>query len=159
MDRAEIAQIVAGEVAAAQGALAAAMNNISGPHGAQYRSCIKEMYFASFHMATALLASKGIRPRTHDALQELLALHFVRPAVLPADTTRRFGSLMERRHTADYKTFAPVDAADLEEFRPWVAQFLANALTLLGRAAPEPQAAQLRAAIAEFERLGRGATT
>lgn len=159
MDRAEIAQLVAGEVAAAQGALAAAMNNISGPHGAQYRSCIKETYFACFHMATALLASKGIRARSHDAVQELLALHFVKPAALPADTTRRFGSLMERRHTADYKTFAQVDAADLEEFRPWVAQFLADALTLLGRSAPEPQAAQLRAAIAHFERLGRGATT
>ncbi len=152
MDRAEIAHLVAGEIAAAHSSVAAAMNNISGPHGAQFRSCVKEMYFACFHMATALLASKGIRARSHDAIQELLALHFVRPAALPADTTRRFGSLMERRHAADYKTFVQVDASDLEEFRPWVSQFLAAALVLLGKSAPERESAQLRAMIAAFEK-------
>jgi len=159
MDRAEIAQLVAGEVQAAHGSLAAAMNNLSGPHGAQYRSCVKEMYFACFHMATALLASKGIRARSHDAVQELLALHFVKPAALAADTTRKFGALMDRRHTADYKTFAQVDAADVEEFRPWVAQFLGNALKLLGKAVPEAQAGELRATIAAFERLRLGGGT
>ncbi|MBI2752877.1 MAG: HEPN domain-containing protein [Betaproteobacteria bacterium] len=142
MDRAEIAQLVAGEVQAAHGSLAAAMNNLSGPHGAQYRSCVKELYFACFHMATALLASKGIHARRHDAVQELLALHFVKPAALAADTTRRFGALMDRRHTADYKTFVQVDASDLEEFRPWVSQFLAAALVLLGKSAPERESAQ-----------------
>lgn len=153
MDRAEIAHLVAGEIAAAHGCLAAAMNSVLGPHGAQYRSCVKEMYFACFHMATALLASKGIRARSHDAIQELLALHFVRPAALPADTTRKFGALMERRHTADYKTFVQMDATDLEEFRPWVAQFLAAALALLEKSAPDGEAAQLRAAIAAFRKL------
>lgn len=154
MDRAEIAQLVAGEVAAAHGSLAAAMNNISGPHGPQYRSCIKEMYFACFHMATALLASKAIRARSHDAVQELLALHFVKPAALPADTVRKLGALMERRHTADYKTFATVDATDVVEFKPWVSRFLADGLKLLGKSAPESESGGLRRALAEFEKLG-----
>lgn len=154
MDRAEIAQAVAGAVAAAHGSLAAAMNNLSGPHGVQYRSCVSEMYFACFHMASALLASKGIRARTHDALQELLALHFVKPAALPADTVRRLGLLMERRHTADYKTFMPVDATDVEEFRSWVSRFLADGLQLLGKLVPEPEAIRLRGAITELEKHG-----
>jgi uncharacterized protein (UPF0332 family) len=159
MDRAEIAQLVTGEAQAAHGSLAAAMNNLSGPHGAQYRSCVKELYFACFHMATALLASKGIRARSHEAVQELLALHFVKPAALAADTTRKFSALMDRRHTADYKTFAQMDAADVDEFRPWVAQFLGNALKLLGKAVPEAQAAELRATIAALERLNLGGGT
>lgn len=156
MDRAEIAQLVAGEVQAAHGSLAAAMNNLSGPHGAQYRSCVKELYFACFHMATALLASKGIRARSHEAVQQLLALHFVKPAALAADTTRKFGTLMDRRHTADYKTFAQMDAADVEEFRPWVGSFLSSALKLLGESVPAAQAGELRAAIARFERIRTG---
>lgn len=154
MDRAEIEQLLQGALAASQSFLSAAMNNLAGPRGAQYRSCVAELYFACFHMATALLASKGIRVRSHDAVQELLALHFVKPAALPADTTRRFGALMERRHTADYKTFTPVDAADVEEFRPWVLQFLAGGLKILGKAAPEPAAKELRAAIAALEKHG-----
>ena len=151
MDRAAIAEFVGGSVTAARGALAAAMNNLDGPHGVQYRSCISEMYFACFHMATALLASKGIRARTHDALQELRALHFVKPAALPADTVRKFVQLMERRQTADYKTFAPVDATDVEEFRPWVAHFLVGGLKLLGKLVAEAGASQLRRAIGDFE--------
>lgn len=156
MDRAEIAQLVAGEVQAAHGSLAAAMNNLSGPHGAQYRSCVKELYFACFHMATALLASKGIRARSHEAIQELLALHFVKPAALAADTTRKFGALMDRRHTAGYKTFVQVDAADVEEFRPWAGQFLSSALKLLGATVSAVQSGELRAAIAQFERIRTG---
>jgi uncharacterized protein (UPF0332 family) len=154
MDRTEIAELVSGALAASESSLAAAMNNIAGPHGPQYRSCVAELYFSCFHMATALLASKGIRARTHDAVQELLALHFVKPAALAADTTRKFGALMERRHTADYKTFAPVEAADVEEFRPWVARFLSEGLELLGKSAPERTAAKLNATIAAFLKLG-----
>jgi uncharacterized protein (UPF0332 family) len=154
MDRAEIEQLLQGALAASQSSLSAAVNNLAGPRGPQYRSCVAEMYFACFHMATALLASKAIRARSHDAVHELLALHFVKPAALPAGTTRRFGALMERRHTADYKTFAPVDAADVEEFRPWVLQFLSDGIKLLGKSAPEPATAELRAAIAEFEKYG-----
>jgi len=151
MDRGEIAEAVTGAVATARGALAAALNNLDGPQGAQYRSCVSEMYFACFHMASALLASKGIRARSHDALQELLALHYVKPAALPADTVRKLGQLMERRHTADYKTYAPVDAGDVEEFRPWVSCFLDDGLKLLGRLVPEASASALRRTVGEFE--------
>lgn len=137
---------------AARSSLAAAMNSIVGPFGAEYRSGVAQLYFACFHMASALLAEKGIRARSHEAVQELLALHFVKPAALPADTTRKLASLMDRRHTVDYRTFVPVGAVDLEEFRPWAIQFLSAALALVARSVPEA-ANGLRDAIAQFERL------
>lgn len=152
MDRAEIAGRVAGEVEAARGSLVAAMNGIAGPYGAQYRSSVAQLYFACFHMASALLAAKGIRARSHEAVQELLALHFVKPATLPADTTRKLASLMDRRHTVDYRTYVPVGAADLEEFRPWAIQFLSGALEVVEKSVPQA-AAGMRAAITQFERL------
>ena len=107
-------------------------------------------------MATALLASKGIQARSHDAVQELLALHFVKPAALPTETTRKLAALMDRRHTSDYKTFVEIGAADLEEFRPWAAQFLHGALRLLGKSLPEVEQSPMMSAIRELERLKPG---
>lgn len=154
MDKAEIAQAVEAELAAARGRLASAMNNLAGPYGAQHRSCIADLYFAAFHAASALLASRGLRARSHEAAQELLALHFVKPAALPADTTRRLNALMDRRHTADYKSVVPVEAADVAEFKPWVGAFLREALVLLGKAAPREERTQLERLLKEFDRLG-----
>ena len=153
MEKAEIAQAVAAELEAANGRLASAMNNLAGPYGAQYRSCIADLYFATFHAATALLAAKGLRARSHEAAQELLALHFVKPAALPADTTRKLNALMDRRHTADYKSYVPVEAADVAEFTPWVAAFLRDALRMLRKSAPREQAAELDRLLREFDRL------
>jgi uncharacterized protein (UPF0332 family) len=151
MDKAAIAQAVDAELSAAKGRLASALNNLAGPYGAQYRSCIADLYYASFHLAGALLASKGIRARTHESAQELLALHFVKPAALPAQTTRKLNALMERRHTADYKPLVPIEAADVAEFKPWVASFARAALALLGKAVPAAEAAQIAKLAHELE--------
>jgi uncharacterized protein (UPF0332 family) len=153
MDKAEIAQAVAAELQAAGGRLASAMNNLAGPYGAQYRSCIADLYFAAFHAAAALLAAKGLRPRSHDAAQELLALHFVKPAALAADTTRKLNALMDRRHTADYKSLVPIEAADVAEFKPWVGAFLREVLRLLGKSGPRAERARIERLLGEFERL------
>lgn len=153
MDKAEIAQAVAGEVSAARGCLAAAMNNLAGPYGKEYRSCVKELYYACFHMATALLASKGLRTRSHEATQELLSLHFVKPAAMLADTARKFNALMDRRHTADYKTFLAMDDSDVMEFKSWVGSFMSSALRLLGKSVPASEAKALEKLLADFEKL------
>lgn len=152
MDKTEIAQTVTAELQAAIGRLASALNNLTGAYGAQHRSCISDLYFASFHLAAALLASKGLRARSHEAAQELLALHFVRAGALPGDTTKKLNALMDRRHTADYKPVVPVDAEDVAEFSPWVCTFARAAGKLLGKAVPETDAAALEKLVKALER-------
>jgi uncharacterized protein (UPF0332 family) len=147
------AQAVKSELKASAGCLASALNNLAGPYGREYRSSIKELYFACFHVPTALLVSKGIRAKSHDAAQELLALHFVKPAALPADTSKKFNALMDRRNTADYKTFVPVDASDVLEFRPWICGFIRKTVQLLGKSAPAKEAAQVLRLVGQFERI------
>ncbi|MGQ0651553.1 MAG: HEPN domain-containing protein [Betaproteobacteria bacterium] len=144
---------MAAELEAARGRLASAMNNLAGPYGKQYRSCIADLYYATFHAATALLASRGLRARTHDAAQELLALHFVKPAALGAEAIKRMNALMERRHSADYKTYVPIDAADVAEFKPWVGTFLRDTIRLLGASAPRREATALAELLKELDRL------
>ena len=46
------------------------------------RSSIERSYYAAFHAASALLASRGIYPSTHDGTISMLALHFVKAGAL-----------------------------------------------------------------------------
>jgi uncharacterized protein (UPF0332 family) len=152
MDKARAAHAVSAEVRAAADRLASALNDLAGPWGVQYRSCVSDLYFACFHMTCALLASKALRPNSHDAAQELLSLHFVKTGALPADTAKRLNALMERRHTADYKSVIPVDESDVAEFRPWVAKFMRAALALLGKSVAPADGAHLKKLIEALER-------
>jgi uncharacterized protein (UPF0332 family) len=151
MDKAEIAQTVSAELQAATGRLGSALNNLTGAYGKQYRSCVVDLCFASVHLAAALLASRGLRARSHEAAQELLALHFVRAGALPADTSRKLNALMDRRHTADYKPVIPVDADDVAEFRPWVCAFARAGLKLIAKSARAGEAAALEKLVKVLE--------
>lgn len=150
MDKAVIAQTVADEVRAAGECMAAAMNNLIGPYGKAYGRCVSDLHYACYHLASALLASKGISAGSHEAAQKLLALHFVKPAALPRDTTARLNELMDKRHVADYRPYIPIGPADLAGFRPWIAAFVHGVLDLLGKSAPASEAGALRKAVDDF---------
>ena len=143
MDKATRQAAVAGEIDATIEAIGSALNNLDGPHGVRYRSAARDFYWAAFHMASALLADRGLTARSHDATQQMLATHFVRAGALPADTARRYNQLMERRHTADYKPSVPVDATDIAEFRDWLCDFIQACAALLVHRPPRKAQAAL----------------
>ncbi len=136
MERAVIAKTVADELAAATGCMAAALNNLAGPYGKVYGRCISDLYYACFHLASALLASSGIEARSHESVQKLLALHFVKPAALPQETIARLNELMDKRHVADYKPYISIGPEDIVALRPWISGFVRNVLRLLDKRAP-----------------------
>ena len=145
MDKAVIAKTVADELAAATGCMIATLNSLAGPYGKAYGRCVSDLYYACFHLSSALLASRGIEARSHEAVQKLLALHFVKPAALPQETTARLNELMDKRHVADYKPYIPIGPEDIATLRPWVSGFMHNVLKLL----------EVRAPASEFEALQR----
>ena len=153
MDKAVIAQTVADEVRAARDCMAAAMNNLTGPYGKAYGRCVSDLYYACYHLAAALLASKGIAVNSHEAAQRLLALHFVKPAALPRETTAKLNDLMDKRHVADYRPYIPIGPEDLAGFRPWIAGFVRGVLKLLGKSAPAQEAGTLQRAVDDFEKI------
>ena len=71
----------------------------------------------------------------------------------------RVRALMDRRNTADCKTFVPVDASGVLEFRPWICDFVRKTLQLLGKSAASKEAAQLLRLVGAFERIGIGGET
>lgn len=153
MEKAVIAKTVADELAAATGCMVAALNNLAGPYGKAYGRCISDLYYACFHLASALLASRGIEARSHEAVQKLLALHFVKPAALPQETTARLNELMDKRHVADYKPYIPIGAEDVMVLRPWISGFVRAVVALLDKRAPAAEAATLVHLAQQFDKV------
>ena len=153
MDKAVIAQTVADEIRAAKECMAASMNNLTGPYGKAHGRCMSDLYYACYHLASALLASKGIAATSHEAAQKLLALHFVKPAALPRDTTARLNELMDKRHAADYKPYIPIGVDDIAALRPWLAGFVRATLKLLGASASAEDVTGLRKAADDLEKI------
>ena len=153
MDKAVIAQTVADEIRAAKECMAAAMNNLTGPYGKLYGRCVSDLYYACYHLASALLASKGIAANSHEAVQKLLALHFVKPAALPRDTTAKLNDLMDKRHVADYRPYIPIGTEDLAVFRPWIVSYVREVLKLLGKSVPVEEAGVLQRVVKDFEKI------
>ena len=153
MDKAVIAQTVADEIRAARDCMAAAMNNLTGAYGKAYGRCLSDLYFACYHLASALLASKGISANSHEAVQKLLALHFVKAAALPRDTNAKLNDLMDKRHVADYRPYIRIGTEDLAVFRPWIVGYVREVLKLLGKAVPAEEAAALQRTVKDFEKI------
>lgn len=153
MDKAVRLQAAANEVRAAQDCMIAAMNNLAGPYGKAYGRCVSDLYYACYHLAGALLLSRGIAAKSHEAVQTLLALHFVKPAALPQDTVGKLNELMDKRHVADYKSHIAIGSDDIARLRPWIVGFVRRVLDLLGKSAPAAEAAALQRAVDVFENI------
>ena len=154
MDKAVRLQAAANEVRAAHDCMVAAMNNLAGPYGKAYGRCVSDLYYACYHLASALLLSRGIAASSHEAVQTLLALHFVKPATLPQDTVAKLNELMDKRRVADYKSHIAIGSDDIARFRPWIVGFVREVLKLLGKSAPPKETAALQQAVNDFEKIG-----
>jgi len=60
------------------------------------------LYYAAFHMASALLLDKGFTPRSHSGVIHLIGAHFVINGLLDKSYGRLFSRLFELRQSGDY---------------------------------------------------------
>jgi uncharacterized protein (UPF0332 family) len=156
VDKAVRLQAAADEVRAANDCMVAAMNNLAGPYGRAYGRCVSDLYYACYHLARALLSSRGITAGSHEAVQKLLALHFVKPAALPQDTVGKLNELMDKRHVADYKPHIQIGSEDIARLRPWIVVFARDALRILGKAALAGDRKSMLKALDAFETCALG---
>jgi uncharacterized protein (UPF0332 family) len=78
-----------------------------------YRHAVGRAYFAVFHAASALVASVGLRARTHEGLRSLVNEHFVKSGALGLEHARTLRQVAGDRNDADYDasaTFSEEDA-------------------------------------------------
>jgi len=82
------------------------------------RGAISRLYYFLFHMIRALLASKGLEPKSHDGAERLFSLHFVREGLFDPSDAKVLAILMKYRSNADYKpeyVFTNEDYIDYKE--------------------------------------------
>ena len=60
------------------------------------------LYYAAFHMASALLLDKGITARSHSGVIHLIGAQFVTKGLLEKEYGRLFSRLFEMRQSGDY---------------------------------------------------------
>jgi uncharacterized protein (UPF0332 family) len=95
-----------------------------GFHGAS----ISRSYYAMFYAARALLATKGVSPKTHGGVLHKLGDLFVKPGLLPSEMTSAMGATMELREQADYEPeSAAIDRTRAEEALGAAKRFVGHA--------------------------------
>ncbi len=80
-----------------------------------YRNAVTNLYYAAYHSVVALLAVHGIETASHDGVQTMFGLHFVKPGVVDKNAGKHLGNLYHARLTADYKGYVDLDRTDYEE--------------------------------------------
>lgn len=126
--------VVEGRVRRAASQLEAArvLTEAGRPH-----QSVHHLYFAVFHVASALLATAGVAPETHRGTQQMFSLHFVKPGFVPAVFGVRFAQLMTLRGLSDYGIGEDLPGESVEEARASALAMLPPLLALLRERAPE----------------------
>lgn len=73
------------------------------------------LYYAAYHAAVALLLTRGLEPRSHTGVANLLGLHFVKTGRFDPDDARLFARLQKYRVEADYSTDFVLTRKAIEE--------------------------------------------
>jgi len=74
---------------------------------------VSRAYYAAFHVARALLLSRGLEAKTHSGVVHMMNIEFVRAGLLSSSFNRLFAGLQRTREYADYDaavTFSKEDA-------------------------------------------------
>ena len=98
-----------------------------------YRDAVSRAYYAMFYAAKALLATKGLHPRTHGGVLQALGEHFAKPGTLDPELTGSLGFAMQSRQRADYGEDFVVTAEDAMALVARARAFVSRLAGLVGK--------------------------
>lgn len=116
-----------------------------------YRNAIGNSYYAAYHSAVAVLAAHGIAASTHDGVQTMFSLHFVKAGAVAEEAGKLLGNLYHARLTADYKGLIDLTAADYTESAKQSAAVVATVIAYLERQFPEIETTRLKAELSALD--------
>lgn len=67
-----------------------------------YFKSIVSSYYAVYHAAKAALLIKGVVPKSHEGVERLFSLYYIKTKEIEIDIGRIIGRLMKLREEADY---------------------------------------------------------
>ena len=74
--------------------------------GGFFNDSVSRAYYAAFHWARAVLLTRGLEPRSHRGVIQLLGLHFVKEGQLGEDAAASLAQLETYRELSDCHTSA-----------------------------------------------------
>ena len=87
-------------------ALAAAKHLFQGEF---WNDSISRAYYAAYHWARAVLLTRGLEPKTHRGVVQLIGLHFVASGKLTEESASWLAHLETYRELSDYSSSASFD--------------------------------------------------
>lgn len=97
-----------------------------------YRSAMSRAYYALFHHVRALLYTQGLEPRTHEGMEHLFGLHWVKPGKVEGASAKLFARLQKYREQSDYGTVTLFTKDDVEQELKEVDRFIQHIRQYVG---------------------------
>lgn len=89
-----------------------------------HRSAMSRAYYALFHYVKALLYTQGLEPRTHEGLEHLFGLHWVKAGKVDAGSAKLLARLQKYREQSDYGIVTIFTKEDVEQELREIDRFL-----------------------------------
>ena len=77
------------------------------------KGAVSRLYYSILYRTRAVLLTKGLEPKSHEAALRLFSLHFVKGGIFETKSSHLFSKLMKYREEADYN---PAYLFTLEDF-------------------------------------------
>lgn len=92
---------------------------------AKFDGSVSRAYYAAFHYAITALLTKGLEANSHNAMQRLFHLHFIRSGIFPAEVGILLSRAQKAREEADYYPEVSYTQTTAKALMDEVAQFIA----------------------------------
>lgn len=85
---------------------------------------IGRFYYAAFHAARALLATKGLDASRHTGVIKLFSQHFVKTGLVFPETAKALSRSFEKRLDSEYEDYIQFSKKEAEQVRDEVRDFI-----------------------------------
>ena len=96
-----------------------------------YADAVSRAYYSIYHVATALIATRGLRAKSHRGLHMLIRANFLETGILEFRWAQEIRRLYTWRINADYRPDIIFDRDNANSSRESAVQFLASVQPLL----------------------------
>ena len=85
---------------------------------------VASAYYAIYHASKALLLLKGVVPKTHEGVERMFSLYYIKTEEFDLKVGKVLGRLMKMRQEADYYPEVPFTSEEAVEAIQMAADFL-----------------------------------
>lgn len=80
-----------------------------------YFKGVSSAYYAIYHAAKALLLIKGVDPKSHEGVERMFSLYYIKTKEFDLSAGKAIGRLMKMREEADYYPEVPFTPEESQE--------------------------------------------